>query len=86
MDVVSMQLWCRIIHTYVPEVHKGLIRFGSNSKGGRGGMVSKMTAAWMAAQRGVPTVISNGKAIDSILQARLLSFPFRCGYFFSDFF
>ncbi|KAK9823707.1 hypothetical protein WJX72_004820 [[Myrmecia] bisecta] len=57
-----------IIHTYCPAVHNQLIKFGDNSKGGRGGMTAKVAAAWMAAEQGCTTVITNGKATDSILK------------------
>eukprot|EP00891_Asterochloris_glomerata_P004457 jgi/Astpho2/4457/Aster-00067 len=58
----------RLIHTYCPGIHDDLVKFGSNSKGGRGGMTAKMQAAWMAAQQGCSTIIANGKASDNLLQ------------------
>ncbi len=61
-------LGCRLIHTYCPGIHDDLVKFGSNSKGGRGGMTAKMQAAWMAAQQGCSTIIANGKASDNLLQ------------------
>ncbi|DBA80719.1 hypothetical protein WJX77_011938 [Trebouxia sp. C0004] len=56
------------IPTYCPEVHDELIKFGDPSQGGRGGMVSKLDAAWMAASAGVSVVIASGKAKDGVLQ------------------
>ena len=34
-------LWGRVIHTYCPQLHDPLIKFGEKSSGGRGGMVAK---------------------------------------------
>eukprot|EP00884_Botryococcus_braunii_P005459 jgi/Botrbrau1/14914/Bobra.0018s0018.1 len=59
----------KIIHTYAPELHDKMIMFGANSTGGRGGMAAKVSAAWMAAQNGCPTLIVNGKKPDVLLQA-----------------
>ncbi|KAL3155983.1 Delta-1-pyrroline-5-carboxylate synthase [Trebouxia sp. C0010 RCD-2024] len=56
------------IPTYCPEVHDDLIKFGDPSSGGRGGMVSKLDAAWMAASAGVSVVIASGKEKDGVLQ------------------
>ncbi|KAK9823878.1 hypothetical protein WJX72_006131 [[Myrmecia] bisecta] len=58
----------KIIHTYCPQIHDQLIRFGSASNGGRGGMTAKVDAAWLAADHGVTTVIASGKGGDSIMQ------------------
>ena len=33
---------CRVIHTYCPQLHDSLIKFGEKSSGGRGGMVAKV--------------------------------------------
>jgi delta-1-pyrroline-5-carboxylate synthetase len=56
------------IPTYSPEVHKEMISFASKSTNGRGGMMAKVEAAWMAAEQGCSVVILNGKKPDSILQ------------------
>mmetsp|Transcript_6823 Transcript_6823/g.19678 ORF Transcript_6823/g.19678 Transcript_6823/m.19678 type:complete len:819 (+) Transcript_6823:202-2658(+) len=56
------------IPTYCPDVHKELIQFASKSTNGRGGMMAKVEAAWMAAEQGCSVVILNGKKNDSILQ------------------
>ncbi len=50
------------------QVHKELISFASKSTNGRGGMLAKVEAAWMAAEQGCSVVILNGKKPDSILQ------------------
>lgn len=50
------------------QVHKELISFASKSTNGRGGMMAKVEAAWMAAEQGCSVVILNGKKPDSILQ------------------
>ena len=50
-----------LIHTYCPEIHDEIVKFGAKSTMGRGGMSSKVEAAWMAAEGGVPTLIVNGK-------------------------
>jgi len=50
-----------LIHTYCPEVHDEIIKFGAKSTMGRGGMNSKLDSAWTAAEQGVTTVIVNGK-------------------------
>eukprot|EP00891_Asterochloris_glomerata_P004462 jgi/Astpho2/4462/Aster-00071 len=57
-----------IISSYCPDVHDPLIKFGQKSGGGRGGMVAKLDAAWMAAKGGVTTVIASGKGADALLQ------------------
>uniref|UniRef100_A0A061R3S7 Delta-1-pyrroline-5-carboxylate synthase-like n=1 Tax=Tetraselmis sp. GSL018 TaxID=582737 RepID=A0A061R3S7_9CHLO len=56
-----------LIDTYCPEIHDDLIKFGAKSSLGRGGMSSKCECAWMAAERGVPTVILNGKGFHQSL-------------------
>lgn len=56
------------IPTYCPEVHEEMISFASKSTNGRGGMMAKVEAAWMAAEQGCSVVILNGKQPDSILQ------------------
>lgn len=58
----------RIINTYCPEVHDELIKFGAGSKGGRGGMLSKVKAAWMAGSQGCNCIIANGKNPDALLR------------------
>ena len=60
--------FCRIINTYCPEVHDDLIKFGAGSKGGRGGMLSKVKAAWMAGSQGCNCIIANGKNPDALLR------------------
>ena len=50
------------------QVHKEMISFASKSTHGRGGMMAKVEAAWMAAEQGCSVVILNGKKPDSILQ------------------
>ena len=50
------------------QVHEELISFASKSTNGRGGMMAKVEAAWMAAEQGCSVVILNGKKNDSILQ------------------
>ena len=45
-----------------------MISFASKSTHGRGGMMAKVEAAWMAAEQGCSVVILNGKNPDSILQ------------------
>ena len=49
LDALHMWLWplsnrcdCRVIHTYCPQVHDELIKFGNKSGGGRGGMTAKV--------------------------------------------
>jgi glutamate 5-kinase len=54
------------------QVHKEMISFASKSTHGRGGMMAKVEAAWMAAEQGCSVVILNGKKPDSILQVKLL--------------
>lgn len=51
------------------QVHEEMISFASKSTHGRGGMMAKVEAAWMAAEQGCSVVILNGKKPDSILQA-----------------
>lgn len=53
------------------QVHKEMISFASKSTHGRGGMMAKVEAAWMAAEHGCSVVILNGKKPDSILQVKL---------------
>mmetsp|Transcript_32803 Transcript_32803/g.93087 ORF Transcript_32803/g.93087 Transcript_32803/m.93087 type:complete len:399 (-) Transcript_32803:304-1500(-) len=50
-----------LITTYCPDLHDDIIKFGAKSNMGRGGMSSKVEAAWMAAEQGVSTLIVNGK-------------------------
>jgi glutamate 5-kinase len=50
------------------QVHNEMISFASKSTHGRGGMMAKVEAAWMAAEQGCSVVILNGKNPDSILQ------------------
>ena len=49
-----------------------MISFASKSTHGRGGMMAKVEAAWMAAEQGCSVVILNGKKPDSILQVGVL--------------
>ena len=65
---------CRIINTYCPEVHDELVRFGAGSKGGRGGMLSKVKAAWMAGSQGCNCIIANGKNPDALVRVRFPPF------------
>ena len=65
---------CSIIHMYCPDVHDELIKFGAGSKGGRGGMLSKVKAAWMAGSQGCNCIIANGKNPDALLRVSRLSF------------
>ncbi len=57
-------------------MHKELISFASKSTNGRGGMMAKVEAAWMAAEQGCSVVILNGKKNDSILQVPANPNPF----------
>ncbi|CAI9774009.1 unnamed protein product [Fraxinus pennsylvanica] len=58
----------KLIHTYVKEMHEGLITFGDKSRVGRGGMTAKVKAAVHAAHAGVPVIITSGFLGDSILK------------------
>lgn len=62
----SASFCCR----HATQVHKEMISFASKSTHGRGGMMAKVEAAWMAAEQGCSVVILNGKKPDSILQVR----------------
>jgi len=56
------------IPTFSPKVHLPQLRFGATSTVGRGGMMSKLNAAWECARRACPAVIANGKLPDVILR------------------
>ncbi|KAL2614225.1 hypothetical protein R1flu_025917 [Riccia fluitans] len=50
----------KLIHTYLKEKHDSMVTFGDKSRVGRGGMTSKVYAAWNAAAAGIPGVIVSG--------------------------
>eukprot|EP00271_Cylindrocystis_brebissonii_P006035 TRINITY_DN18578_c0_g1_i2.p1 TRINITY_DN18578_c0_g1~~TRINITY_DN18578_c0_g1_i2.p1 ORF type:complete len:666 (+),score=117.93 TRINITY_DN18578_c0_g1_i2:9-2006(+) len=56
----------QIIHTYLKDKHSPMVTFGEKSRVGRGGMVAKVDAAWMAAIAGVPVVIASGFVVDGL--------------------
>lgn len=58
----------RVLHTYCPDVHDPMLQFGAKNAVGRGGMSAKVQAAWNAAFKGCPAVITNGKVPNAILQ------------------
>ncbi|CAG9463868.1 unnamed protein product [Pedinophyceae sp. YPF-701] len=58
----------KIIHTFCPEIHMPMLKFGQKSTGGRGGMLAKIDAAWECATKACPVVIANGKALDIVLR------------------
>ena len=55
-----------LIHTWCPEIHEKIIKYGDKSSAGRGGMTAKVDAAWKAAQNCCPVIIASGKNHDSI--------------------
>eukprot|EP00755_Sulcionema_specki_P005767 Sspe_Gene.4996::Locus_1641_Transcript_1_1_Confidence_1.000_Length_1958::g.4996::m.4996/K12657/ALDH18A1, P5CS; delta-1-pyrroline-5-carboxylate synthetase len=66
-----------LLDYYSPAID--VIQFGEKSSRGRGGMESKMNAAWAAAQRGVDVVVASGfepKVIDRIFQGEVLGTVF----------
>ncbi|CAM6121384.1 unnamed protein product [Calypogeia fissa] len=54
-----------LIHTYFNDA---IITYGEGSKAGKGGMMSKVKAAWHAASAGIPVVIASGFAPDVLLR------------------
>lgn len=58
----------KFIHTWSPEVHEPMIKFGDKSAHGRGGMDSKIKSAWRGATSGATTVIVNGKQPETIVK------------------
>ncbi|KAF8395170.1 hypothetical protein HHK36_019111 [Tetracentron sinense] len=58
----------KLIHTYIKKKHQGEITFGDKSRVGRGGMTAKVKAAVVAADAGIPVVITSGYATDNIIK------------------
>jgi delta-1-pyrroline-5-carboxylate synthetase len=57
----------RLLHTFCPKQDSQIIAFGARSKGGTGGMESKVKCASWALDHNVGVVISNGKIDKGIL-------------------
>eukprot|EP00873_Tetraselmis_striata_P019719 jgi/Tetstr1/439983/TSEL_003049.t1 len=52
----------QLIHTFCPEIHTPMVQYTCPKRNSnKHGMSSKADCAWKAAQKGIPTVIVNGK-------------------------
>jgi delta-1-pyrroline-5-carboxylate synthetase len=58
----------KLIEVWSPKLHDHMIEFGANSKHGRGGMASKIRAAWFGAESGATVVIMNGKYPENLVK------------------
>ena len=58
----------KLIDVWSPKLHDSIIEFGEKSKHGRGGMASKIRAAWFGAESGATVVIMNGKYPENLVK------------------
>jgi delta-1-pyrroline-5-carboxylate synthetase len=58
----------KLIDVWCPPVHEQMIKLGEKSAHGRGGMGSKINAAWYGAKSGATVVIMNGKYPELIVK------------------
>eukprot|EP00892_Ulva_mutabilis_P000401 jgi/Ulvmu1/10361/UM061_0044.1 len=58
----------KLIDVWCPSIHDDMIKIGEKSTHGRGGMASKISAAWYGAQDGATVVIMNGKHPENLVR------------------
>lgn len=58
----------KLIDVWCPDVHEEMVKLGEKSAHGRGGMGSKINAAWYGAKSGASVVIMNGKYPELIVK------------------
>jgi glutamate 5-kinase len=58
----------KLIDVWCPKLHDSIIQFGEKSMHGRGGMASKIRAAWYGAESGATVVIMNGKYPENLVR------------------